>query len=125
VQGRLAAVAQLASPLPSFISLENSRVLPFLSSIYRKLYHALSQRALARALACIQYALPVSSYTGTLSSVEYFMSIGVDPASDHAEIPLFFFLSYNSIARPHSERRNALPNDRGCGALIHTSRSVP
>jgi hypothetical protein len=67
------AAAQLASPLAYFfISPENFPVPPFLSSVYRTLYHALSDTSSHMHLHA--YVLPLSSYT--LSSVECFMSIG-------------------------------------------------
>jgi hypothetical protein len=67
------AVAQLASPLAYFIiSPENFPILPFLSSIYHTLYHALSDTS--SHMYFHAYVLSVSSYT--LSNVEYFVSIG-------------------------------------------------
>jgi hypothetical protein len=66
------AVARLASPLAYFfISPEKFPVPPFLS-VYRTLYHALSDTS--SYMHSHTYVLPVSSYI--LSSVECFMSIG-------------------------------------------------
>jgi hypothetical protein len=62
------AIAQLASPLAYFfISPKFSPVPPFLSSIFRTLYHAVSDTSSHMHVhACV---LPLSSYT--LSSVEW------------------------------------------------------
>jgi hypothetical protein len=62
-------IAQLASPLAYFfISPENFPAPPFLSSIYRTLYYALSDTSSLMHMHA--YVLPISPYTP--SSVEWF-----------------------------------------------------